>query len=641
MELLTPWSLAALALAVPLAAMYLRRRKRERVEVSSLALWRRVQADLQQRAGLRRFRAERALWLQLVALALLALALGGPTRSARVEPPRRLVMVVDTTASMQARDGAVTRLDRAKDAALRALAALPEGAEVTVIEGGCVPSIAVATTRERAGLRRGVTSLRARDCGGDLSRALALAADRLRGGGGARRVLVLTDGATRADALTVATPAPVEVVRVGSPAANVGVVTADLRPDARGESSPGARRFSLFGALGGAPLDAPRAVTVRAALVRDGGETSVALREARVGNGRSTLTIPVELRAEESAPLLRVSLEGAGDALAVDDLAYAPVPPSGRLAVRLVTRAGGSPWVSRALRADATVTLDAMDLARWSALRGRAFDGLTVFHGTAPEARLAGESLVFLTGPEEGASDPARVAGFALDPWAPRPRWTDVSPIDDRVRFVGTADVHLAAARPVRLGADERALVTADRGVMIAAHDGPRGSTTLAAFDPDRGDWPLRPGFVLFLRDAVEHARRRRAALALDARRAGALVTIPAEGAERVRVRGPETDQWLPVRDGRAEWPFASRAGVYSVERGRGAERVGLSLLDPVESALGVSELPWRGAVTRGAGGAVFERRPLSWALALAALAALGVEWWLFAGLRLRGGERP
>lgn len=643
MDLLSPWALALLALGIPLAAMYLRRRRREKASVPSLELWRAVQRDLAAQTGLQRFRGERSLWLQLLALALTALALAGPVRRQRVSPAQRLVLVVDTSASMGARDGSSTRLDLARSAALQALAESERGSEAALVVAGCSPRVAVASTRDRGAITAAVEGLRPEDCGGDLSRALSLAADRLRGATGSRRVLVLTDGATRADALGVSVGGRVDVLRVGRPAANVGIAAMELRPDPDGSNAPGGeRRYGLFVALVPAHLDAPREVTLEVDLLRGDSAERVAVRSLTLHGARVSATLPIALAPDERADIVRTRVVSPGpDALAVDDLAYAPVPAGQRLQVRVITPPGRrSPWVLRALRADRSAAVTEHPNAHWPRLRDERFDGLTIFHGGAPAEAVDGSSLVFLSGDAEGTALPSRVAGFALGPRVERPRWTDVSPVDPRVRFVGVADTHLAWSRELRLAAGETPLVTGSSGPLIAARDDARGSSTLAAFDPDHSDWPLRPSWVFFLRDAVEHARGRRSTLSLDARRTGTRVRIAAHGARAVTMTGPAGAETLPVHDGMAEWGGGSRVGIFRVERGRGAERVGLSLLDPTETALATAELPWRGAVTQADAGALWERRTLTGLLALAALAVLLYEWAGFAGL-LRRRESP
>ena len=104
---------AALAGAVTL--LYLVRVRRRRVQVPFSPLWRKV---LQQRSAASLWdRLKRLLsWLlQLLLLALLLLALGNPRREGDVDESRAVVVLVDTSASMQADDeqGGRTRLQAA------------------------------------------------------------------------------------------------------------------------------------------------------------------------------------------------------------------------------------------------------------------------------------------------------------------------------------------------------------------------------------------------------------------------------------------------------------------------------------------------------------------------------------------------
>lgn len=619
MELLNPVALAALALAIPLTALWFRRRQRTSRAVPSLQLWRAVKRTLPPQTGLRRLLVERSWWLHLAALALAALALAAPSLRARAEPAQRLVLVVDTTASMAARDGRRARIDEARALARRALDGLPRGAEVSVVEAGCAPALAVPVTREISLARTAIDALGVRACGGDLSRATVLGVDRARGAGRAR-VVVITDGVTRADALPTL-PARVERVRVGRPVANVGITAAELRLD---DEAPGAvRRGALFVGITAAHLAAPREITLRAELLRGDAAVPVARRRLRVAEGRSAVTLPLDLAEDELADLVAVSLEHPEDALDLDDVAWAPVPRGARIAVRLV-RDGASPWITRALRADPAVTVEPLTAAQWRARTGR-FDGLTVFHRAVPPEAVSGASLGFV-----GDAQGPRALGFALGPTLSRPAWTDVSETDPRVRFVGVADVHVPAARRVEATPSERVLLSSSGGPLIAARDDAAGTATLVGFDPDRTDWPLRPGFVLFLRDAVEHARARRDALRLDARRTGARVVIPATG-DSVRISQGDVSRVIPVHEGAAAWTQTDRVGLWTVRRGRGDERVALSLLDPVESALEVAELSGAQPVDEGTVAPPRVNRALGWIAALLALLALLVEGALFA----------
>jgi len=626
---LTPWALGLLALALPLTALYFRRRARQSRTVSSLELWRAVRAELPQATGLRRLRLDAPYFLHLAALALLAFALAGPVMRARIAPAARLVLVVDTTASMATRDPAGTRLDAARHAARRTLDALPRGAEVGLVRAGCTPRMVAAPSTDHDAVAAALDALRPDHCGGDLTRALTLATDRLRSTAASRRVMVLTDGVTRADALPMDLPVPVEVVRVGRPVANVGIVDFEAREDPAADPA-GPRRLAVFVGLLAAHLEGPRDATLTLErLVGDRAEP-VAVRALRLTAGRSAATLPVALAPDDSTDLLRATLRldgGSGDGQPLDDVAWAPVPTAAVLPVRLVAAAPGpSPWIVRALRADRSLRVETLTPAAWATRPDPRFAGLTVLHGALPAEMPAGTTLAFLRG-DLAALRNARAVGFALDAVATAPRWTDTTPSDARVRFVGVADVHVGAARPVTLDPGVVALVTSTAGPLVAARDTAQGSATLVGFDPDASDWPLRPGFVFFLRGATEHARMRRQALALEARRTGTVLRIAGRGSETVRVWSTGYAQTLPVHAGVAVWGDTTRTGVFSLARGAATERVGLSLLDPVESALSPSDLPWRGAEVRPVEAPRVALRGLAPWLAAAALAAMLAEW--------------
>ena len=109
-----------------LVALYLLKQQRRRVPVPFARLWQRVLRESESSALQRRLKRLLSLLLQLVMLALLVLALGDP-RLSQSRAGRTLVLLVDTSASMQARTLAKerpteTRLDVARQKAGKAAA---------------------------------------------------------------------------------------------------------------------------------------------------------------------------------------------------------------------------------------------------------------------------------------------------------------------------------------------------------------------------------------------------------------------------------------------------------------------------------------------------------------------------------------
>src|SRR5438128_12663641 len=102
---------AAAALVVVFYILKLRRRA---VAVPFSPRWQRILRDKEATSLFSKLKRLLSLLLQLALLALLVLALGDPRAAATLFKGRTLVVLVDASASMQATDGAPTRLASAK-----------------------------------------------------------------------------------------------------------------------------------------------------------------------------------------------------------------------------------------------------------------------------------------------------------------------------------------------------------------------------------------------------------------------------------------------------------------------------------------------------------------------------------------------
>src|SRR5690606_1204961 len=122
-----------------------------------------------------------------------------------------------------------TRLELARETALGLVASLAPGSRAMVIEAGREVSVLSSFDGDPKRLRAAIQSIAPTDAEADLGEAVVLAAERLGQRGGGHRIVVITDGAlANEDALTNVS-APVDVIEVGTPVANVGIVRADVR----------------------------------------------------------------------------------------------------------------------------------------------------------------------------------------------------------------------------------------------------------------------------------------------------------------------------------------------------------------------------------------------------------------------------
>lgn len=175
------------ALAAVLWYLHWRQRRQAVQVVPALFVWpalpppRRRQWDL-------------LLLLQLAILFGLVAALARPySEHAGGSAPARHILVVDRTASMQARTGGTTRFEAARARAREYLERLSPGDEVALIAVGEEPEVLVPYTRDVSRVRAALLALVPYDSGGSLERTLAVAQSLRDTAGGQARIAVFSD----------------------------------------------------------------------------------------------------------------------------------------------------------------------------------------------------------------------------------------------------------------------------------------------------------------------------------------------------------------------------------------------------------------------------------------------------------------
>jgi hypothetical protein len=152
------WLLAGLAL--PLLLLYVLKSKRPARMVASVLFWRAVAVEQQATSPFKRLRRNLGLLLQLLALAALAYALARPVVQATTKDGVAHVIIIDTSASMLARDhGGRTRFEGARAAALDLVRSLGGRDQGTVIATDRTAWTVVPWTADGNALARGLLEL--------------------------------------------------------------------------------------------------------------------------------------------------------------------------------------------------------------------------------------------------------------------------------------------------------------------------------------------------------------------------------------------------------------------------------------------------------------------------------------------------
>jgi len=533
--------LLALALVVLLAR---RRRPTRRVAVAALHLWDAPSAhDTSPLA--RRFRTHWLLLLQAAVIVAVVLAIARPLWTFR---GGSAALVLDTSMSMSARAGGITRLDTARQRAEAWIDALPAGMRVRLITASPAPRVIGEFVAADAGLRRALAGLRATDAGADVGAAVdyARAADPR-----PERVLVVTDAAAPAGERRA------EWIRVGQPAENVALTVLSAK-----RTSTGAGDVDVLAEL------------------HNHGRTQVTTTLTLTQEGATVSRQPVVIAPHGRARVVAVLHDITGvvtahvetdDAIAADNtrrtvIASAPVTR--------VALSGGSYFVERALRSRPGVVFAAPPLAGAAATAD-----VLVCSGCSEVPRDGSSTGVLLILPKPAATTEPAAA-------APITQSSEPHPVTRSLELAGIAATIIPGAFPsVFPGANPGGNpgTQAPAGATIVASAG--GAPAILAYesagrrvvelrvDLERSALPLTPAFPILIANAIDWlASRERRPTDYTAGDPIVRPVPPATAdtaARAITVTGPRQETLATVTDGHLVTVTSSAAaGTYRLRAG-------------------------------------------------------------------------
>lgn len=602
MIILAPGFLVLAFLVVPVVLMYVLRLRRPERTISSVLLWPRLVGDMQANAPWQRLRPSIFLVLQVLALLALVAALAHPAYSRTSVISRDVIVVLDQSFSMQARDVTPSRFAAAQARAHALAHSLPSGNVMSVIGMSAQPHLAIAESQDVAALDHAIDALQPENATANVLAALTLASSLARQGE-ATDLQVLTDHSSGITHLPLPVSFPVEITRYGGMRRDLGITSFTA---SGGQHPRAALRLHNYGSdRASTDLD----------LYGDGHLLDVQPVDVAAGADDSATwdTIPPGTRRLE-ARLKRK------DDMPADKTAWAVVATAQRRQIRLVT--SGNYFLQTALSLDPSVHLDTVTPQHYTPSPPA---DVTIFDRVLPRSLPSGSLLLI---------DPPRSAGgIGVGGRVSLGNTPLAATSGDRqgiLRYVDLSDVHVARARSIHLPQWMQPVAAAGTHPILAVGDDGSARLALLAFSLQESDWPLRISFPVALRNLMAY-------LAPDTLvgtgtfRVGQSVTlIPPAGTHSITVLKPGGghDTIAPPFP-----PFADtqRRGVYvvrSIPGGTAAEFAANSFATPK------GDVPGPSALHLGRSSQVTPRRvslpvDLSWTLAILALGLLGTEWWM------------
>jgi hypothetical protein len=489
MRFLNPGVLPWLWLALVPVALYLFRRKSRTVRVSTLIFFKSLAREHQESAWLRRLKRWASLLLSLLLVCGPVVALARLIMAPAGSQARSVVVVVDTSASMAARDGTgESRLERARERVRTRLAGVPESVPVALVAAGASPEIVHPKSTNRRELLRALNGLAPRPVpdNGPAAWASASAIAALEtpaeiwwaGESPPAASNAPVDGVTRRE-LSVGLTAPVNAGITAFAVTRLPLVHARYQAYVQVALNAGA--------------DGPRTAVVEPRVAG----LPLARREILLQPGTTEgLTIEIEAAQEQ---VLEVSVQMAGDVLEADNTVVARLPAPRPLVVAWFTLKP-DPFTALALQALATegeLEVFSGGPSQWPPPK---MPDVVIFDGWLPAPWPVDVPALVINPP--GSAGPIRAR--PLDPPVPR----------EEVRAVSEEHPVLFRLNPGRLALAQTAVIDAtgvlqplwmsgDQAVLAAGESGGQRVVVLACAPSLSEQLPLTTSYPLLLGNAL------------------------------------------------------------------------------------------------------------------------------------------
>lgn len=608
MSFATPAAFWLLGLMAPIVALHVLRSRRVEVVVSSTLAWQAVDRPVAAARPWQRLRWSIPLVLQLLLVALLASALAGPALDTGRVSAQHLVVLLDTSASMGATDGAPTRLSSARDEVDRLTGELGEGAVVSVIATGA-PARVVASSVAPDSVGARLESVDVSEGPFDAEAASSLALGMDRPDRSVAYALVSDGGLDASDVRFL--PAGTEFHPVGRRDRNLGVTNVVV--SSAGDQTHLQVSISNSGedpATSIVRVDVDRADAASTSVTVPGGETT------EIG-----FDVP-------SGDRIEVHLD-IDDLLSSDNHVDAVGPAARTLGVLRVGAA--NPFLDALL--DTRASFDVTQVASIEEL------------GTDPGALDRFDVAIFdrtpvpagIRVPWLGIASPGGAPGVAVDGDVDTPVPALVRADSDLLAGLDLGELAFASAQRIDAPAATTQIGAEDTPLVVQGTDDGIAFVYLG-FALDQSNLGLLPAFPVLADRILDSLGG--ADLAAGSLTVGDQLPVdPGSEAVVTAPSGTRTD----LSKGNPA-PLLDRIGVWTIDTAGGPEAGGQRRLAVVTPAPAESDVAPRdglaipGVADPGGAGGAPVRRSLMVALLLTACAVLGAEWWFSA--RRRGVGR-
>jgi hypothetical protein len=606
MHFLVPTAFAFAAALPAVVLFYLLKRKRVVKLVSSTLLWQKFLAETQASAPFQRLRKNWLLILQLLLLAMAVLALARPFFKTQARPAELRVIILDTSASMQATDETPSRFEKARAEAMKWVDSLADNDQMVILQAGANTEVKQSATSEKAALRRALQACACSDGPTRLIPALRMAESLVRDQRSAE-IHLFSDGAVPELNEFENKALPLIYHRVGKGANNAGITALDVRAN---------------------PED-PRQRAIYASIANFSSNVLDTELELRLDD-RLLETRPLKIPAGETSPqvfmasqvrdgVFTLRLTGLDDLAADNEASIVSLLPK---PVRVLLVSRGNRLLEKAFRAVANVEL-AMLTDLTDAAAGWDF---VVIDDVTPTVWPAGNVLAFHVMNTNWLQGVTRVEAPAIVDWRA------AHPL---LRYSGFDNVQVMQSLTAKTPSWAVSLADSPQAPLMLAGELGRQRIIWVGFDILESNWPLRVSFPIFIANAVEWlnpANAKGGQLLVKAGDAFRLALTHPEKSAQITYPGGST-KTIDINPTANEFVFGDtyKQGIYRLHMGTNDLVFCVDLLDAAESNIKPRDELQLGKYTKVAS-TTMQRTNLELWRTIAALGLLVLlgEWWYY-----------
>jgi len=610
MSLLSPFSLILLLpLAGIIVFLYLLKLRRKERIISSTMLWQDAVADLQADAPFQKLKKNLLLLLQLIAIAFLIFAIARPIVKTKGISENRIVVVIDSSASMQSTDVKPSRFELAKSRAKGIANKMGPRDTMLVITASSKTQVVQSFTSDKNALNSAISKLKPADANCNMRQALVLALSLVAGNSAAPpRIVIFSDGrfGTLTD-LPVGN-AQLDFVRMGNRSDNVAITGIDSRKNLSGNQEVfiGLRNYSKSDRTFNLEIyAADKLFDIREEKLRAGEIKQEIISNISQLSGKITAKLDIN------------------DDLTADNSGSVYLEKPRNMNVLLISK--GNIFLQNALNLDPRTRLTRAESVPVD-FGKRSYD-LVVFDGVKAPANLPqGGYLLISSTSDQGpalTSESSRTG---------HPTIVDVDEHHPITRYVDFMSVRMAEANHLKPKPWARPLVEGEMGPLAVAGANKGRRFVQLGFDLLKSDFPLHVGFPIFITNCLDWLAPQQIGGSEGSRTGRPVYIDMPPGTEKITVINPDgIKREIDVNQTPVVFNNTERAGIYRVT-GKGISReFACNLASPTESDTSPKEsIDIGGRKMSASTKAVQTNREFYWPLALIALCVMAFEWYAY-----------